>query len=92
MLVLLIKIGYCKAVLLKSLVPSGAWPLRPGYYRHVVEAWVAKLWIPQTPDLEGQSSIIASGIVSLDKELFSTLFLFCPHMYKVGTADKLLGG
>ena len=53
---------------------------------------MAKLLIPQTPDLESRGSSLTSGIVSLGKELFSTLSLFCTHMYKMGTADILLGG
>ena len=52
---------------------------------------MAKLLIPQTPDLEGRGSSLTSGIVSLDKELFSTLSLFCTHMYKMSTINILLG-
>ena len=41
-----------------------------------VEACVAESSTPRTPDLEAQGSTLAHCVVSLDKELYSTLSLF----------------
>jgi len=41
-----------------------------------VEVCVAERLTPRTLDLEVQGSRLAQGIVSLDKELYSTLSLF----------------
>ena len=46
-----------------------------------VEACVAKWLTPRTPDLEVQSSSLARRVVSLDRELYSTLSLFT-QVYK----------
>ena len=46
-----------------------------------VEACVAKRLTPQTLELEVQGSSLAQSIVSLDKELYSTLLLFT-QVYK----------
>ena len=46
-----------------------------------VEAGVAEWSTPWTPDLEAQGSSLARCVVSLDKELYSTLSLFT-QMYK----------
>ena len=46
-----------------------------------VEACVAKLFTPGTPDLEVQGSSLTRRVVSLDKELYATLFLFT-RVYK----------
>ena len=45
----------------------------------------------RTADLEVRGSIPACHIVSLDKEIYSTLPLFT-QVYKMGTGDILLGG
>ena len=42
----------------------------------VMEAYVAKWLTPQTQDLEVWGSSLARRIVSLDRELYSTLSLF----------------
>ena len=55
-------------------------------WRRVTE-WLT----PQTPHLEVRGSSLARHIVSLDKELYSTLPLFT-QLYKMGTSDILLGG
>ena len=52
--------------------------------------WPERL-TPQSPDLEVRYSIHACRIVSLDKEIYSTLPLFT-QMYKMATGDILLGG
>ena len=58
----------------------------------LLEACVAEQLTPQILDLEGQGSSLAWHIVSLDKELYSTLSLFA-QVYKImGTPDILLGG
>ena len=41
-----------------------------------LSVYVAKQLTPRTPDLEVQGSSLSHRIVSLDKELYSTLFLF----------------
>ena len=41
-----------------------------------LESCVAELLTPQTPDLEVRGSSLASRVVSLDKEFYSTLSLF----------------
>ena len=46
------------------------------FYWFMVEACVTKWLTPRTPDLEVQGSSLALCIVSLDKELYSTLSLF----------------
>ena len=46
-----------------------------------LEMGVAEWLTPQTPDLEIQGSSLARRVVSLDKELYSTLSLFT-HVYK----------
>ena len=46
---------------------------------------------PRTPDLEALGVGLAHRVVSLDKELYSTLSLFT-NVYNVGTGDILLGG
>ena len=48
---------------------------------HFMEACVAEWLTPQTPDLEVWGSSLAHRVVSLDKELYSTLSLFT-YMYK----------
>ena len=45
-----------------------------------------------TPDLEVWGSSLAHCVVSLDKELYSTLSLFTQVYIKMGTGDILLGG
>ena len=50
-----------------------SWPL--------VEACVAEWLTPRTPDLEVRDSSLAYRVVSLDKELYSTLSLFT-QVYK----------
>ena len=48
-------------------------------------------WLgPQTPDLEGSS--FSRRVISLDKKLFSTLFLFTYCKCIIGYGDILLGG
>ena len=42
---------------------------------------VAKLFAPGTPDLEVQGSSLAHHVVSLDEELYASLFLFT-QVYK----------
>ena len=46
-----------------------------GSKRHV-EACVAEWLTPRTPDLEVRGSSLARHVVSLEKELYSTLSLF----------------
>ena len=46
-----------------------------------LEMGVAEWLTPQTPDLEIQGSSLARRVVSLGKELYSTLSLFT-HVYK----------
>ena len=46
-----------------------------------VEAYVAELFAPGTPDLEVQGSSLTHHVVSLNKELYATLFLFT-QVYK----------
>ena len=46
-----------------------------------VETCVAELLTPRTPDLEVQGSSLARRVVTLDKELYATLFLFT-QVYK----------
>ena len=41
-----------------------------------MEACVAERLTPRTPDLEVRGSSLARRVVSLDKELYSTLSLF----------------
>ena len=55
--------------------------LQQNWTSSLLEACVAKWLTPRTPDLEVQGSSLAGCIVSLDKELYSTLFLFT-QMYK----------
>ena len=52
---------------------------------------MAKWLIPQTLDLDGCGSSLASHFLSLDKELYSTLSLFCTQVCKMGTGEILLG-
>ena len=61
------------------------------YMLRFVEACVAKWLTPQTPDLEIWGSSLAHHVVSLDKELYSTLSLFT-QMYKWVPGDILLQG
>ena len=56
-----------------------------------MQACVAEWLTPRTPDLEVRGSSPAHHVVSLDKELYSTLSLFT-KVYNVGTGDILLGG
>ena len=53
-----------------------------------MEACIAKQLTPQTLDLEVRGSSLAGRIVSLDKELYSTLSPF-PQVYGI---HVLLGG
>ena len=48
-------------------------------------------FVGRTPDLEALGVGLAHRVVSLDKELYSTLSLFT-NVYNVGTGDILLGG
>ena len=52
---------------------------------------VAEWLILQTPDLEVRGSSLARRVVSLDKELYSTLSLFT-QVYKLVTATYCWGG
>ena len=56
-----------------------------------MEVCVAERSTPRTPDLEALGVGLAHRVVSLDKELYSTLSLFT-KVYNVGTGDILLGG
>ena len=57
----------------------------------VLEACVAERLTPRTLDLEVRGSSLARRVVSLDKELYSTLSLFT-QVYKYVPFDILLGG
>ena len=54
-----------------------------GFFRvgNFVEACIAERLTPRTPDLEARGSSLACRVVSLDKELYSTLSLFT-QVYK----------
>ena len=52
---------------------------------------MAERLIPRKLDLEVRGSSLAHRVVSLDKELYSTLSLFT-HVYKLGIGDILLEG
>ena len=52
---------------------------------------VAGQLTPRTPNVEVRGSIHARRIVSLDKEIYSTLPLFT-QVYKMANGDILLGG
>ena len=52
---------------------------------------MAERLIPRKLDLEVRGSSLARRVVSLDKELYSTLSLFT-HVYKLGIGDILLEG
>ena len=60
-------------------------------YVQTMEACLAEWWTPRTLDLEVQGSSLARRVVSLDKELHSTLSLFT-QVYKWLPATYLLGG
>ena len=52
---------------------------------------IFKQLTPRTPDLKVRGSGLASRVVSLDKELYSTLNGFRPGARALGTGDILLG-
>ena len=52
---------------------------------------MAEWLIPETPDLEVRGSSLARRVVSLDKELYSTLSLFT-QVYKLVPATYCWGG
>ena len=58
------------------------------YVSYFVEACVAAGLTPRTLDLEVRGSSLARRAVSLDKELYSTLFLFT-QVYKWVLARSL---
>ena len=55
--------------------------LRLTFFLRLVEACVAERLTPRTPDLEVRGSSLARRVVSLGKELYSTLSLFT-QVYK----------
>ena len=63
---------------------------RLNYDIDLVEAFVSEQLTPQTPDLEVWSASLTCRVVSLDKELYSTLSLFT-QVYKWVPATYCLG-
>ena len=57
-----------------------------------MEACVAEWLTPRNLDLEVLGSSLTHPIVSLDKELYSPLFLFTQVYKQMGTGDTLLRG